>query len=313
MTKISSAISRRTALQGAVALPFIGGLAASATRARAATEMKGAAMSPYNRFKLGGFEVTALLAGSRTVPDPHGIFGLNVSEEEFSAVSQANHIPADKAQFFFTPTLVNTGSELVLFDTGLNGAGITGALSAAGYTPDQIDTVVLTHMHGDHIGGLSTEGAPTFANARYVASSVEYDHWAGAGNDGFEANVRPLTEKIGFVEDGASLASGITALPTPGHTPGHMGFMIESDGQQLALAADLANHYVWSLANPDWEVKFDMDKGQAAASRRSMLDMLATDKVPMIGYHMPWPAMGYVETRDQGFHYVPASYQLMLE
>jgi len=78
------------------------------------------------------------------------------------------------------------------------------------------------------------------------------------------------------------------------------------------LIADLANHYVWSLAYPDWEVKFDTDKAMAAASRRKVLGMLAADKVPFIGYHMPWPAMGYVETREGGFKYIPASYQLMM-
>ena len=91
-----------------------------------------------------------------------------------------------------------------------------------------------------------------------------------------------------------------------------MSYMLESGGKQLVLIADLANHYVWSLAHPDWEVSFDTDKAQAAQSRRKLLDMLAADKTPFIGYHMPFPALGYVETRDQGFHYVPHSYQLML-
>lgn len=314
MSDTTPLMSRRTALRGAVALPFIGGLLGKTSRpASAAAEMKGMGTSPYNRFKMGDFEVTALLAGTRTVPEPQTIFGMNVSADEFATVSQAAHIPTDKAQFFFTPTVVNTGSELVLFDTGLNGAGITGALMAAGYSPDQVDTVVLTHMHGDHIGGLMTDGAPTFANARYVTGSVEHNHWSTAGNEGFDNNVKPLNEKMAFIEDGGSVAGGITAISAPGHTPGHMGYMIESGGQQLALVADLANHYIWSLAYPDWEVKFDMDKAMAAASRRQVLGMLASDKVPMIGYHMPWPAMGYVETRDDGFRFVPASYQMMME
>ncbi len=154
---------------------------------------------------------------------------------------------------------------------------------------------------------------PTFANARYVTGSAEYDHWAAAGNEGFDANVRRMADKMSFLDDGGSVASGVTALLAAGHTPGHMGYMLESEGAQLALIADTANHYVWSLAYPDWEVKFDMDKAMAAQSRRKVLGMLAADKVPMIGYHMPWPAMGYVETRDDGFRYVPASYQMMMD
>jgi glyoxylase-like metal-dependent hydrolase (beta-lactamase superfamily II) len=256
--------------------------------------------------------VTTLLAATMPRPEPQTIFGLNVSAEEFAQVSAANNIPIDQAQFFFTPTVINTGAELVLFDTGLNPDAITGALAAAGYTPDQVDVVVITHMHGDHIGGLMGEGGETFPNARYVTASTEYDHWAAAGNEGFDGKMRPLAEKTKMIGDGASVSSGITAMSAPGHTPGHTAYMVESGGKSLVIAADFANHYVWSLGYPDWEVKFDMDKAQAAATRRKVLDMLAADKIPFIGYHMPFPAVGYVETRGDGFQYVPASYQLML-
>ncbi len=307
----SSRLTRRAALATAAALPLAATLAPGA--ARAAAEMKGAAVGPFRRFALGDFEVTALLAGTRTVEEPQGTFGMNVSPETFAEVSQANFLPTDKAQFFFTPTLLNTGSELILFDTGLDGTGITSALTAAGYTSDQVDTVVITHMHGDHIGGLMTDGSPTFANARYVTGAAEYDYWSSAGNEGFDTNVKPLGDRFSMIGDGDSPASGVTAVLAAGHTPGHMGFMLESGGEQLMLIADLANHYVWSLAYPDWEVRFDMDKAEAAESRRRVLGMLATDRVPMLGYHMPWPAMGHVETRDDGFRYVPLSYQFLLD
>ena len=119
------------------------------------------------------------------------------------------------------------------------------------------------------------------------------------------------SDQFSFIGDGGSVASGITGMAAFGHTPGHMVYMIESDGAQLVLIADLANHYVWSLAYPDWEVRFDMDKAGAAQSRRAVLGMLATDKIPFVGYHMPFPAMGFVETREDGFRYVPASYQMI--
>lgn len=304
-------LTRRHALLAGAALPFAGAFAPQP--ARAAAEMLGAANPAFNRFKLGGFEVTALLGGSRTVPEPNTIFGLNATPEEFAAASAANFIPADKAQFFFTPTIVNTGAELVLFDTGLAGEAITAALANAGYTPDQVDVVVLTHMHGDHIGGLMTGGAPTFANARYVTGSTEHNFWAGAANEGFDANVKPLNDKMTFLEPGGSVASGITAMAAFGHSPGHMIYMLENNGAQLAITADTANHYVWSLGYPDWEVSFDADKAAAAATRRNVFGMLAADKLPFIGYHMPFPAMGYVEAQGSGFRYVPASYQMMLE
>ncbi len=302
----SSLMTRRTALLGAAALPL------TAQPLLAAADMLGTAPQTFNRFKLGGFEVTTLLAGTRTVPDPQTIFGMNVAPDEFAQVSAANMIPADKAQFFFTPTVVNTGAELILFDTGLNAAGTTAVLRAAGYTPEQVDIVVITHMHGDHIGGLMADGAPTYANARYVTGAAEFDAWDMAGNETFEKNVRPLAEKTTMLDDGGSPASGITAMLAPGHTPGHMAYHLESNGKQLVLGADFANHYVWSLAYPDWEVKFDRDKAQAAQTRRQMLDMLAADRIPFIGYHMPFPALGYAEKRGDGYKYIPASYQHML-
>lgn len=306
-------LTRRHALLAGAALPLAAALpAVTATPARAAAEMKGAAFAPYNRFKLGAFEVTALLAGTRTVETPTDIFGLNATAEDFAALSQANFLPTDKAQFFFTPTLVNTGAELVLFDTGLAPEGITGALAAAGYTPDQVDVVVITHMHGDHVGGLGVAGAPTFANARYVTGAAEHNYWMGAGSEAFDASVRPLNDKFAFLDDGGSVTGGITAMAAFGHSPGHMVYMIESGGQRLAITADTANHYVWSLQRPDWEVKFDMDKAAAAAMRKQVFGMLAADKVPFIGYHMPFPAMGFVEAQGEGFRYVPASYQMML-
>ncbi|WP_371054989.1 MBL fold metallo-hydrolase [Rhodosalinus sp. K401] len=304
-------LTRRQALTGAAALPLA---TASAGPARASAPMMGEDLPAFNRVRLGEFDVTTILAGTRAVPEPQGIFGMNVSADRFAEVSRAANIPTDAAQFFFTPTVVNTGRELILFDTGLAPAGTVAALAAAGYAPEQVDTVVLTHMHGDHIGGLMEGGVETFPNARYLAGAVEFDAWDMSGDEGFEAKVRPLAEagRIAFLDDGAAVASGVTAMAAFGHTPGHMTFMLESAGQRLLIAADFANHYVWSLAHPDWEVLFDRDKEAAAATRRRILDMLATDRIPFIGYHMPWPGLGYVETRGEGFAYVPHSYQLLL-
>lgn len=302
-------LSRRAVLGSAAALPLAG---LATTSARAAAPMMGAATTRFNRVTLGDFEVTTLLAATTPRPDPHSIFGLNVDKATFDEASAAANIPTDQAQFFFTPTVINTGSDLVLFDTGLNPEGITSALNAAGYTPDQVDVVVITHMHGDHIGGLMGEGGATFPNARYVTASAEFDAWAAMDNGTFDAKMRPLAEQTEMIGDGASVASGITAMAAHGHTPGHTAYMIESGGSQLLIAADFANHYVWSLGYPDWEVKFDMDKTKAAETRRRLLGMLAADKIPFVGYHMPWPGTGYVSAKGDGFVYEPTSYQLML-
>jgi glyoxylase-like metal-dependent hydrolase (beta-lactamase superfamily II) len=303
-------LTRRTLLASGAALP----LAATLPRTAAAdVPMMGASFARHRRFMIGGFEVTTILGGTAPREEPQGIFGMNVSPEEFAAVSEANFLSTSVAQFYFTPTVVNTGSELVLFDTGLNGAATTEALAAAGYTPDQIDIVVLTHMHGDHIGGLMTDGAPTFANARYVTGQAEFDHWAGQSNEGFEANVRPMADNMTFLGDGQDVVSGITAMAAFGHTPGHMVYRLDSEGAGLVIFADLANHPVWSLARPDWEVRFDADKAAAAESRRRVLGMIAADRIPAVGYHMPFPAVGYVAPGSDGaeFRWVPESGQLM--
>jgi len=300
-------LTRRTVLASAASAS-----AAAALPGWASAPMLGPSQARFRRFLLGDHEVTTLLGGTAVRENPQSIFGMNVSEDEFNAVSEAARLPTDAAKFFFTPTIVNTGSELVLFDTGLSGESITDVLAEAGYTPDMVDKVVITHMHGDHIGGLMTNGAPTFPNASYVTAAREFDAWSKMDNEGFQSNVAPLAEKMEMIEDGASGFSGHTAMAAYGHTPGHMVHMIESSGEALVLIADLANHYVWSLAYPDWEVLFDMDKEAAAATRRRVLDMLASEKLPFVGYHMPWPATGYVETRGDGFTYVPTSYQLAM-
>ena len=302
-------ITRRQALATAATAPF----ALSALPAMAG----GHAMGPsrgnmHQRFALGSFEITTLLVGSRAADNPQGIFGMNVSAEEFAAASEAAFIPHDKTQFFFNPTLVSTGEAMILFDTGLNAGGIKSALGEAGVRPDQITHVVLTHMHGDHIGGLMSDGTPTFSNAAYVAGAAEDNHWRGSGNERYDSIVAPLSEQFKFIDGGVDIAPGVTSVSAFGHTPGHMCYRIESEGEALMLIADLANHPVWSLEKPDWEVRFDADKAAAAASRRAILGQVADERIPLIGYHMPFPGIGYVEVNGEGFRYVPHTYQLML-
>ncbi|KZM52078.1 MBL fold metallo-hydrolase [Labrenzia sp. OB1] len=323
MSEIRVELTRRAALLGAGGAIAGAGMAATLP-AHAAAPKQEALSAPVARYPVGDFEVNTLLDGAVILQDPQKTFAMNVEADTFSAASAENFIPSDSFQISFTPTLINTGSELILFDTG-NGEGarpgrgnMRAALESAGYTPEQVDVVVLTHMHPDHIGGLMEGGAPAFANARYVTGQKEYDFWAAMDAEAngvtklMASHVKPLAEKMTFLNDGGAVTSGITAMSASGHTPGHMIYMIESGGKQLVLTADTANHFVWSLAYPDWEVRFDMDKEAAASTRRSVFGMLAGDKLPFVGYHMPFPAVGYVAQEGDGFRYVPATYQLNL-
>ncbi|CTQ57493.1 MAG: MBL fold metallo-hydrolase [Roseibium album] len=316
-------LTRRSALLGAGGA-IAGASLMTSNLAQAAADKQGAMTAPVARYQVGEFEVNTLLDGAVSVKEPQKTFGMNVDADTFTTTSAENFIPADAFKAYFTPTLVNTGSELILFDTGVGEGGrpargnMRAALESAGYTPEQVDVVVITHMHPDHIGGLMEAGAPAFPNARYVTGQTEYDFWSGMDPEAngvtklMAKNVKPLAEKMTFLKGGESVASGITAVDAHGHTPGHTVYMLENGGQQLLLAADTANHYVWSLARPDWEVRFDMDKEAAAATRKSLIGMLAADKIPFVGYHMPFPAVGYVASDGAGFRYVPASYQMHL-
>ncbi|MFV0244932.1 MAG: MBL fold metallo-hydrolase [Qingshengfaniella sp.] len=265
------------------------------------------------RFRLGRFEMTTLLAGTLTRPDPHGIFGVNATAEDFGQVSRENFIPTDRTQFFYTPLLVNTGSERILFDTGTDTDSTAAAMAEAGYHPDQVDKIVLTHMHGDHVGGLIKNGAPGFSNATLLAGRIENEYWTGTGAEAYDTRVAPLADRMTLIEDGDQVAEGIHALLAPGHTPGHMAFRFESDGAVLLHFADLANHYVWSLGRPDWQVRFDVDKVLATQTRRKTLGMIADQRILAIGYHMPFPALGHVARDGDGFRWVPVSYQMMLD
>jgi glyoxylase-like metal-dependent hydrolase (beta-lactamase superfamily II) len=324
---IDEGLTRRAALAAAGAAAITPLIVTDSSPVHAAAAMLGPARPTFYRFRLGAFEVTTLLDGAIQADGPHPTFGMDQTAETVQAYAEANFLPPTRVENTFAPVLVNTGAALVLFDSGNAAARRPGAgnlvatLRAAGYEPGQIDVVVITHMHGDHVGGLMADGAAAFPNARYATGEIEYDFWSKderltgpteASAKLVRANVVPLAEKTTFLKDGSEVVPGIRGLAAFGHTPGHMAYHIESEGRRLLLWADTANHHVLSVQRPEWHVRFDLDKEMAVATRRRILDLAATDRVPVTGYHMPFPAVGFVGKAGGEYRWVAASYQLNL-
>lgn len=313
-------------LAAAPALSF-----ATSSNARAAAALLGVAQPKFYRFKLGEFEITTISDSDVFIDGPFPLIGANASEPDVHALMRDNLLPERKYQPGFTPTIVNTGKQLILLDAG-NGANgfvprpsggwLAAQLGPAGFKPEDIDVVALSHGHPDHVGGIIENGKPLFPNARYVIGQIEHDFWTPEGKlpddlekfaQVYRANSKPVMEKINFIKPGDDVVTGIRAIEAYGHTPGHLAFMIESGGKSLLWWGDCAHHQVASLARPDWHCVFDADKPQAAATRRRMFDMAATDRLPVIGYHMPFPSIGFVErTAPASYSWLAHTYQLNL-
>lgn len=314
-------ISRRDLFAGAAA-----GAAALTLLPRAAR----AAVPPVRSTgvfstKVGDYEIIHLRDGARTFPIPDG-FVANVSKDKAIEAAAAAYMPDGQVTIPFSPMIINTGSKLIAIDTG-NGlaafAGSNGAvgqargnMEAAGIDPRQIDLVVISHYHSDHIGGLkNADGTPAFPNAEIRVPAIEAAFWADDANqakaNGFNKaqfpNVRKMLEGLKLVpyDAGQEVAPGITAVATPGHTPGHISYVVASGSARILVQSDVTNIPSFFLRNPEWNVVFDNDPATAIATRRKVYDMAAAEKMTVIGYHFPFPCVGHVEKDGTGYRLVP--------
>jgi glyoxylase-like metal-dependent hydrolase (beta-lactamase superfamily II) len=331
-------ISRRGLLTGAVAtgaaiLDPLGGR----SPARAAAPAVGKQAAGWYRYKVGSIEITAVTDGARTFPLPD-TFVKNAPKDAVSASIVAGYGEKDKVTAPFTPVVVNTGAKLIVIDTGNGPAqfeatkGAVGQfhnnLAAAGIDRGTVDTVIISHFHGDHINGLLTaDSKAAFPNAELMVPATEWKYWsddgemskapAGGPLEGNFKNIRrvfgALGNKVTQYDAGKEIVAGITSVATPGHTPGHTSHIVASGDAKVLVQADVtAAVGELFVRNPGWHAVFDMDGGVAEATRRKTYDMAASDKLLIQGFHFPFPALGYVEKNGASYRLVPAFWNPVL-
>jgi glyoxylase-like metal-dependent hydrolase (beta-lactamase superfamily II) len=318
-------LSRRQALAGAGALALAPLLKPQAAKAEAPAVGKQAA--GIYRYKVGSFECTSINDGARSFPMPDK-FVINVAKDKALEQAEASYMPKGMVTVPFNPQLINTGSKLVLIDTG-NGpvpnapvGMLMPNLIAAGIDPKSIDIILLSHLHPDHTNGLRTaDGGLAFPNAEIMAPSVDWAFWtsdenaAKASNDimkNYFANVRKtfagIGDKVTRFEWGKEVVPGITTISTPGHTPGHTSFAVASGGSTVLIQSDVTNIPEFFMTHPDWHVMYDADPELAQKTRHKFYDMASAEKATVVGFHFQFPSVGHVEKNGTGYRLVPAAW-----
>ncbi|TDR94547.1 MBL fold metallo-hydrolase [Enterovirga rhinocerotis] len=281
--------------------------------------------SGWYRYTIGDVEVTAIHDGHAMRPLEGFVRNAELADVK-KAMADA-FLPEAALPITFTTLVLRTGGKTVLIDTGNgnSGAPTTGRwmvnFQAAGFDPAQVDAVIISHFHGDHINGLRLkDGTAVFPKAEISVPDTEWAYWTddakmSAAPDGLKPafqNVRrvfgPLGKDVKTFAAGKEVAPGLTAVAAPGHTPGHTAFTLSSGGGKLMILSDLTNHPALFARNPTWAAVFDMDADKARETRIRMLDMAATEKAQLAFYHAPFPATGFIQKDGSGFRFVPAQW-----
>lgn len=280
----------------------------------------------FYRMMLGDFEVTALFDGTLDL-EPKKLL-TNTTQEQVGKLLDRG-FEKDAVPTSVNGYLINTGSRLVLVDTGAGGlfgptlGNLQANLKAAGYQPEQVDDVLITHMHGDHVGGLVQDGKLVFPNATIHAGQEDADFWLNKANlekasaemkgffQGAMASLNPYVEagKFKGMKGGTELAPGIKAVPAHGHTPGHNIYVVESKGQKLVLWGDLMHVAAVQFAQPQVTISFDVDSKPAAVERKKAYADAAKGRYLVGSAHLPFPGLGHVRAEGKGYVWVPVDYQ----
>ena len=321
-------INRRMILASApVAAAAVGSAPAIAQSAAApAPAASGSAQAPgFYRYKVGDIEVTAIHDGFAMRPLENFVRNAELADVK-KAMAEA-FLPDTALPITFTTLVLKTGGKTVLIDTGNGdtGAPTSGTwmrnFRAAGFDPAQVDTVLISHFHGDHINGLRLkDGTAVFPKAEVMVPETEWAFWTDDGRmsaapDAMKPafqNVRrvfgPMMKDVKQFGPDKELVAGVTGVAAYGHTPGHTAFRIASGGKQLLMVVDITNHPALFVRNPSWAAVFDMDADKARETRVKMLDMVAADRAQVAFYHAPFPATGHVLKEGNGFRFVPVQW-----
>ena len=279
----------------------------------------------FYRYKVGDIEVTAIHDGFARRP----LEGF-VRNAELSAVQQAlreRFLPTDALPIPFTTLVLKTGGRTVMIDAGNGdlGAPTTGTwmgnFKAAGFDPAKVDTVVISHFHGDHINGLRLkDGTLVFANAEITVPAAEWAFWTDeskmsqapeAMKPAFQ-NVKrvfgPIAKDVRPYQADKELVPGLTPVAAPGHTPGHTVFAITAGNGRMMMMSDTTNHPALFVRNPDWSAIFDMDADKARETRKRLLEMAASERMQVAFYHAPFPSTGFIAKEGSSYDFVPTQW-----
>lgn len=305
-------------------------LLAAAPLAQAGAPQQPAQAPGWYRLMLGDIEVTALSDGTVGLHVDQLLQRSSPQKIKSALAKWRLGLPLETSVNGF---LINTGSKLVLVDAGAGSlfgptlGKLLGNLKAAGYTPEQVDEIYITHMHPDHVGGLAADGQALFPNAVVRADQAEADFWLSASNleaapkeskgffQGAQASLKPYVDAGRFktITADGELVPGVKSIATHGHTKGHRNYVVESKGQKLVLWGDLMHVAAVQFANPAVTIQFDTDQSAAYAQRRKAFAEAAKQGYAIGASHLSFPGIGSLAAEGQGYRFQPTNYTTQLK